>query len=599
MVSTGAITEAQATRAGHTPLPRRVHRDDEHYPAPYAVSAAVQQLLDDPRLGATRKERENAIFRGGLHIRLTIDPNEQESAEAAVSSVLVRRADPDAAVASVQPGNGAIRALVGGRDYWSHSDPTAKVNLAYGGTTKRQAGSTFKVFDLITALEHGIKPEDSFATGTNVVIPRTVGPDWNVSNYEGEAFGTISLRTATELSVNTAYARVVTAIGDGDPDAGAAAVVTTAEKLGITGAGGSKLRVDPSTTLGAQEVDPVAMAGAYATLAANGIYAAPYLVAEVRDARGKVLIRANPKPHRVIPKGIAAMANDVLQGVVREGTGVRARLPRPVAGKTGTAQGYHDAWFVGYTPNFAAAVWMGVATGEVSMTPENGFPLVIAGGTLPAEIWRRFAGTALLGKPAPAFTVPDGATVDVRIDVIRDCVPNQWTPQSAIETKTYLQGTQPRDVCTVPIGRPPTTLPSMLGLAEEEATRRLEQYGFIVRTVDAYDRNYPVGTVTGQTPSSDEPVEPGATVTLTVAAHSDVSSTVPDLLGLTTLQAEHAIEQAGFVADLTVEESCHGPSLRCTEENAAVAGKVWRQDIARGTRLPVGSRIPLTVGPTG
>ena len=114
-----------------------------------------------------------------------------------------------------------------------------------------------------------------------------------------------------------------------------------------------------------------------------------------------------------------------------------------------------------------------------------------------------------------------------------------------------------------------------------------------------YDREYPVGTVTATDPADGERVEPGATITLTLAAHSGVTTSVPDLLGRSAVDAEAALQKAGFLVDLTVEESCHGPSVRCSEENATVAGKVWRQDVAAGAQLPVGSHVAITVGPGG
>src|SRR5206468_3860665 len=127
----------------------KARHDDTRYRAAYAVADAVHALLDDPRLGETPEARRNAVFRGGLRITLTIDPAQQAQAEEAVRAILTERADPYAGLAAVKPGDGAITAMVGGRDFFATRDPYAKVNLARGGTTKRQAGSTFKVFDLV------------------------------------------------------------------------------------------------------------------------------------------------------------------------------------------------------------------------------------------------------------------------------------------------------------------------------------------------------------------------------------------------------------------------------------------------------------------
>ncbi|MFN2626243.1 MAG: transglycosylase domain-containing protein [Mycobacteriales bacterium] len=596
MVQTRAITAAQEDAANHVPLPRRVHKDNTRYPAAYAVQDAVGELLRDKRLGATPDDRLNALYRGGLTVRLTIDPNHQRLAEEAVRATLTGPHEPAAAVAALRPHDGAITAMVGGRDFFSAHDRTARVNLARGGVTKRQAGSTFKVFTLIAALEAGIKPEDKFTAGATASLPRRFTGPWDVTNYEGSAFGAITLREATEKSVNTAFARVVARLGDGDVDKGTQRVVDVAEALGIRGAKESRVRRDPATTLGSQEVDPVEMAAAYATLAAGGVYAKPYLVASVTDRRGRVLVRNKPQLRRVVPEGIAAIANDMLTGVIRHGTGVGAALPRPMAGKTGTSTGYHDAWFVGYTPNFAAAVWLGVPTGQVSLVPENGFRTVIAGGTFPAQIWSRFAGAALLGIAAPPFESPESSTIEVPMDVGRGCRPNQWTPPDQITVRLYLKGTEPTEVCTAPTGPPATEVPLLLGMQRDYAARRLDQLGFRSQVVPVFDPNYPPGVVVGQQPPSGATVAAGSVVSLRVSAREGVRTTVPDLLGMDTESAERALSAAGLRAVVSEESPCAGGTA-CDSQRARASGRVWRQDVVAGTELPVGSAVGIAVGP--
>jgi len=596
MTETGALTAEQARAAGDEALPTQLHKDDERYLAPYALTDAIDTLLGDPRLGPDRATRESAIFRGGLTIRLTIDPRQQAAAEQAVAGVLDQPSDPDAAVAAVTPGSGGITALVGGRDFYSTTSPTAKVDLARGGTTKRQAGSTFKAFTLITALEHGIRPDDEFLAGAQTTIDRGRNPVWDVTNYEGTAYGSVTVRDATEQSINTAYAHIVQRLGNGDVDAGAALVVDTAQRLGVRGAGEQPLRRDPATTLGSGEVDPVEMAAAYATLASGGVYAAPYLVASVTDSSGGLLEQAQPQPRQVVAPGVAAVANDLLAGVVREGTGVRARLPRPEAGKTGTTSAYRDAWYVGYTPNFAAAVWLGVATGAVSMVPENGFRTVIAGGTLPTEIWRRFASSALLGVDAPDFADPGDAVIRVDVDATRGCRPNAWTPTAVVAHRTYLRGTEPTAVCTSPTGPAATVVPAVLGVAADAATGTLDAAGFTVAVRTSYDATYPAGTVVGQEPSSGAAVDAGSTVTITVAARSGVDATVPDLLGSDRAGAEQALAMVGLRAAVEVVPSC-ADGAGCPVTLARDRGRVWRQDVPADATLPVGSTVGLGVGP--
>ncbi|HVF19283.1 MAG TPA: penicillin-binding transpeptidase domain-containing protein, partial [Mycobacteriales bacterium] len=564
--------------------------------AAYAVQDAISELLADKRLGATALARQNALYRGGLTVKLTIDPKQQQLAEEAVRATLIGPKEPAAAIAAVRPRDGAITAMVGGKDFFSTTDPVAKVNLARGGSTKRQAGSTFKVFTLITALESGIKPDDVFTAGATATLRRRFTVPWEVTNYEGTAFGAISLRDATEMSVNTAYARIVARIGDGDVDVGTRRVIDTAERLGVRGPGEKPLRRDPASTLGAQEVDPVQMAAAYATLAAGGVYAKPYLVASVTDSRGRTLIRTKPTLRRAVPEGVAAIANDVLTGVVRNGTGVRAALPRPMAGKTGTSSKYHDAWFVGYTPNFAAAVWLGVPRRQVPLIPEEGFRTVIAGGTFPAEIWARFAKPALLGIAAPEFESPRGSTVRVPIDVVRGCRPNEWTPANQIETRVYLKGTEPKKVCITPTGPPATAVPYLLGMQVDFATKTLDQLGFRSEVAPVYDPNYPPGVVVGQSPSSGTAVVPGSVVQLRVSASEGVKVTVPDVLGLDTESAERTLRSSGLNAIVSEIPPCDSGSS-CDHQRQQAAGRVWRQDVPAGTKVDVGSAVGIAVGP--
>ena len=598
MVETGAITRDEAEEASGAPLPRVARRDNTRYPAAYAVQDAVSTLLDDERLGATAEERRNALFRGGLRIDLTIDPEQQAAAEEAVATMLNATNDPYAGLAAVKPGDGAITAMVGGRDFFGTRDPYAKLNLARGGSTKRQAGSTFKVFALVAALQAGMKPDDVFEAGAQVTIPCRCPKPWVVDNYEGSAFGRVTLREATEKSINTAYARVVQRLGGGDVDKGAGLVLDVAEALGVRGAGEKPLRRDtgPAVVLGAQEVDPVQMAAAYAALGANGIYAKPYLVASVRDAEGNYLLRNAPQRKQVVPAGVAAMANDVLQGVVRDGTGVKAAQARPVAGKTGTSTKYADAWFVGYTPNFAAAVWVGMPKGEIPMTPENGFRTVIAGGTFPALIWGRFAGSVLLRLPPAPFVTPEGAQVSIAWDRHRDCRANKWTPPSHVVRKTFVGGQEPKTECADPTGPAATVVPELLGADDDYAKEQLGHAGFLVRTVKVYNLRYPAGTVVGQSPPAGTTVEPGVTVTLSLATAESVPVEVPSVLGMEALEAERALLAAGLKANVVIEPSCTG-GASCQQRLATDAGRVWRQDVGGGKPLPAGSTVTIAVGP--
>ncbi|MGQ0744325.1 MAG: transglycosylase domain-containing protein [Acidimicrobiales bacterium] len=389
----GRVTPEGAAAIRADPLPTQ--------PPPQAVRGAdyfldevVEGLLADSRLGATEADRYQAVYRGGLIIHTTLDPRLQKAAEEAVA-----RISPDSggrfnmALASVEPASGALRALVGGRDFGR-----SRFNLATDGDG-RQAGSSFKPFTLVAALEAGLTPDDLISGFEPCPVANPGGePDpWVPGNVEGQGVGILSLADATVSSVNCAYARLVKVVG---PDK----VVGVAKRLGVTN------HLDPhlSITLGSQGVTAVEMAAAYATLAADGNRRPPYLVERVTDASGRVLIEGRPEATRVLEARHARVANQVLSETVSRGTG-RAAAVRgwTVAGKTGSTDNNADAWFVGYTPALSTAVWMGSPEGRVPMLNVGGVPRVY-GGTFPARVFSAYMSEALAGRPVERFALPEG-----------------------------------------------------------------------------------------------------------------------------------------------------------------------------------------------
>jgi len=377
--------DAAAMKAGALPTPgppEPVRGSD------YFTEQVKKQLLDDPRVGASPKD---AVFKGGLSVHTTLDPLMQQQAEQSVADIV-----PDtggqfrAALVSVDPTSGAVRALVGGSDFAS-----TKFDLATQG--RRQAGSSFKPFTLMAALESGFSIDDTILGAGPCVIPDPGSPGgaWTPDNVEGEAGGVLSLTDATVESINCAYARLVKLVG---PEK----VAEMAKRMGITS------QLDPflSITLGTMGVSPLDMAGAYATLAADGQKHPTYFIDEVDLANGNAVFKADTHGEQVVSPQNARLATKVLQQVVTRGTGRAAGVDGwAVAGKTGTSDEFQNAWFVGYTPTLATAVWMGSPTAYDSMRNVGG--ITVYGGTYPARIWHEFMAAALGGGPAVGFPPPD------------------------------------------------------------------------------------------------------------------------------------------------------------------------------------------------
>jgi penicillin-binding protein 1A len=440
MVAAGDLTPAQARAVDAAPLPDRlVPPVQQDGGTGYFVEQVKQQLLDDPRLGASPGQRYDALFKGGLQVHTTLDPRLEESALRHVDQIL-----PDtggrftAALVSVDPRTGAVRALVGGPGFQQ-----AKFNLATQG--RRQAGSSFKVFTLMAALEAGHSPLDTINGSSPCTIPNPGGtPDpWRPTNFEGEGHGTMTLTDATAHSVNCAYARLALIVGIDR-------VADVARRMGIT----TPLDPTPAMTLGGLRngVSPLEMASAYATLAADGVHHDPYFVDRVDGPSGRTLFSTRPRGQRVVPAQDARVATSVLEQVVKRGTGVAARVPgHLVAGKTGTAEDYQDAWFVGYTPQVATSVWMGAPVGEVPMRDVGG--IRVAGGTYPARIWSAFMADALAGLPDVGFPAPDPSLIP-RGHYLR--VPGERSSGSGSGS-----GRRRSAPTTTPAGSPPaTTAPS-------------------------------------------------------------------------------------------------------------------------------------------
>lgn len=367
---------------------------------PYFVDWIEAQLIED--VGP------DLLYRGGLRIQTTIDPSLQRAAESAVSARLAGTEYPvEMSMVSIEPVTGRVVAMVGGRDY-----EASQVNLATGGTTGFQPGSSFKPIVLAEAFTQGIGPDTIYPAPAEWTVPGCVGTQCTLSNYDFADRGEISLREATRASVNTVFAELLT-------DVSVDRTVRLARALGLE-------RLDqtvdygPSLALGSAETSTLEMASAYGTFANSGVRVAPIGVLRVIDPNDNVIIdRTTRGGTQVLSVAVADNVTDVLVDVVTSGTGQRAAVNRhPIAGKTGTGQEYRAAWFVGYTPTLATAVWMGHADGLAPLRNINGVPRV-TGGSHPAIAFSDFMSDALVTVEPQAFPPPpELAQFDTADDVI-------------------------------------------------------------------------------------------------------------------------------------------------------------------------------------
>jgi membrane peptidoglycan carboxypeptidase len=387
MAAVGFASPARVAAAKRQPLAPRPHRQTVRYP--YFVDDVTRTLLGDHALDAAlgpagSAARRRAVYEGGLRIRTTLRPDDQGRAETAVRDQLAG-VGVDAALVSLDPATGAVVAMVGGHDF-----ARSRVNLATGqGGSGFPPGSSFKVFYLVAALEEGIPTSTSFDTASPVTVTAPACPTgYTVHNAEPALGGRMALPQATAESVNAYYAQLMVRVGTTN-------AIRVARSMGIT----SPLHDYCSLVLGTENVTPLELAGAYATLANGGVHCRPSIIAAITGPTGRVLFDGRPSCRQAVDPQVAATAVGILRGVVGPGgTGFRAAIGRPVAGKTGTTSNNVDAWFTGFTPQLATSVWVGDAHAQVPMGHLfAGGP--VFGGTFPALIFHDYMAAALAGQP--------------------------------------------------------------------------------------------------------------------------------------------------------------------------------------------------------
>lgn len=367
MAQEGHITEAMAKLAlAH---PAKARHDSGAGSINYAADY-VMDMLDDT-IGAIDQD---------IIVTTTLDRALQGVAERAIREELDKKGDKfgvtQGALVALDP-NGAIRALVGGRNY-------ADSQFDRAVSAKRQPGSAFKPFVYLAALERGLTPDTVREDG-----PLNV-KGWRPENYSREYFGPVTLTRALSLSLNTVAVRVGLEVGP-------KTVARTAHRLGVA----SELQPNPSIALGTSEVTPLELVTAYAPFANGGVGVQAHIISKVRTAAGKQLyVRKGSSNGRVIEPQYVAMMNAMMEETLSTGTARKAELPGwRAAGKTGTSQDFRDAWFVGYTPHLVAGVWLG--------NDDNSPTKKVSGGNLPVEVWSRFMKAAHQGVPVAAL--PSGA----------------------------------------------------------------------------------------------------------------------------------------------------------------------------------------------
>lgn len=540
MVITGALSQAE--------------RDAQVFPQ--AIEFAPADVYAGPNgylLDMVRRELVAAGFpeaelgQRGYRITTTIDPGLQQMAVESVAAVPADHSpNLRIGVVTLEPGNGAIRALYGGPDY---------LTIARNAVTQdgAQAGSTFKPFALVAYLEAGNSLRSRFNGNSNVVIDGySTDPLKNFGRGNGQSFGEIDVVKATANSVNTVYAQMNVEVGfDATLDAATRAGVCASWAQNEEDCSLFDTQHVFANVLGTSSPHPLDMAQAFNTFANKGVRTEPYIVQTVTDADGGVAYESSQNPERAFAADVMADTTYALSQVVEQGTAQGAQdIGYPVAGKTGTSSDNKSAWFIGYTAQLTTAVAMyqvgtddaGKAIAE-SITPFAGYSQ-ITGGSAPLDLWTAYMTRAMAGREVIEFPA--------RADIGE---PN----------------------------RPPLTdVPNVTGMPEADATATLQGAGFTVSVQQSNDPNVAEGLVIAQSPAAPSQAEQGSAVTIVVSLGAGEVD-VPDVVGQDEASARADLEAAGFVVTVTEQSDLTVP-----------AGDVISQDPGGG-QAPPGSTVTIVV----
>ncbi len=575
MEKNGFITEEESLAAQAEPLDPIEHQDFEEVD-PRILIEAKKRLLADASygLGDTYTERKAALFGcpandteceggGGLTVTVTVNYKQQQEANRMLRSWFRDLDGPTAALAMVENETGAIRVISSGLDYGTDFEAGQReYDLAVGA--RRQAGSSFKPFALIAALENGSQYGWPITLGSywDQTSPQKIdcgypcsaqGNIWTVSNAGGGGSGIITLEQATYTSKNTVFAQVSAAVG-------AEKIVDTAHKLGIE----SPLQPVLSIALGTQSVTPLEMASAYTTIANYGEKVDSYLIESIVDADGNVVYQHESTRNRVLDEALAAAVVRTLKKVPQGGgTAPRANIGRPQFGKTGTAQNYRDVWFVGAIPQYTTAVWVGYPDAQIEMVNFSVYDertdtvQSIArayGGTVAGPVWNEFMTWLVdeLDLPPDDFPpAPEGTDAFFRV--------------------------------------PKTEVPDVSGLAEKEASTEILHAG-LRPTIEMIASVEPEGTFLSQSPAAGTSVTQGGVVT--VQYSSGVPPQLIDLSGLSLSDVQAVItafnEESGLGLEWTFENR--------PTNNAGAVGKVIGTNPPAGSLVEPGQSVTIFIG---
>jgi membrane peptidoglycan carboxypeptidase len=485
----GVLSEKKAERLKGRPIKQTLKIETspngcQQSRAPFFCDYVVNWLLKDPVLGDTPKERRTTLKNGGLQINTTIDLDMQRAADESVAAHVFQTDQAIGGLAMVEPGTGDVRALAQSRPMGQDkaAGETALnyvVPKKYGAANGFQAGSTFKVFVLASAINQGIPLSTTINSPQELHIDDEEfetcdgpyagdGMGWDVKNSTGE--GTFDLYSGTQQSVNTFFAQLEVQTGMCEP-------LQLAADMGVKVPLAQKV---PSWILGVSDTNPLEMAQAYATFAARGLHCDPRPVTQVLDSHGQSLKEFTPQCEQVMPGATADAVNDILRGVMEGGFGSNLQIDKPSAGKTGTTTSGRSVWFVGYTPAIAAAAMIAGAN-------EQGQWLELGGQTVGGQYISEASGSGYAG-------------------------PIWGDAMAAISAKLPDEDFQapPGDEIAGVL----TTVPDVSGQPVEAATSTLEAAGFTVADGGQVNSEVAEGLVASTSPEAGTSLSSGDTVTL-------------------------------------------------------------------------------------